>query len=144
MVSSLKKSVKAFAGWCLAPVRPTGSPLDVKSVIVTIVVLGIWLAGVILTATRHEFWRDEVRALSLARAAVSPLDLYRLTQYEGHPILWYLLLYIGKSIFDTPLVLPTMSIVIAFASVSFFMFYSPFPFLIKVLFLVPSHFMSIL
>jgi hypothetical protein len=104
-----------------------------RSAIVTVAILGIWLTVVIFTATRHEFWRDEVRTLSLVRAATSPLDLYELIQYDGHPILWSLLLYIGKSIVDTPFVLPVVSIMIAFAAVAVFMFFSPFPFWIRCL-----------
>ena len=101
---------------------------DAKFRIIAIAVLGIWLAGVIFTATRHEFYRDEVRAFSLARAAVSPLDLFPLLRDEGHPLLWYVLLYVGKSIVNTPLVLPVTSIAIAFIAVVIFIFFSPFPF----------------
>ena len=96
-----------------------------KGVIAT--ALGVWLAVVVLTTSKHEFWRDEVRALTLARAAESPLDLYGLVQYQGHPVLWYLLLYLGTSIADTPRVLPITSVVIAFAAVALFMIAAPFP-----------------
>ncbi len=116
----------------LALARTKDSFANAKS---TVAILCIWLTVVIFTATRHEFWRDEVRPLSLARAATSPLDLYRLTQYDGHPILWFLLLYINKSIVDTPVVLPATSILIAFAAIAVFMFFSPFPFWIRCLFI---------
>jgi hypothetical protein len=105
-----------------------------KCTIAVSIVLVVWLTIVIFVATRHEFWRDEVRPLSLARAASSPLALYGLTQYEGHPILWYLVLYIGKSIVDTPLVLPFASIIIGFSAVVVFMLLSPFPFWFRCLF----------
>ena len=98
-------------------------------------ILAIWLTLVIFTTTKHEFWRDEVHFLSVARAAVSPFDLYDLTTNEGHPVLWYLLLYIGKSIVDTPLVLPVTSIVIAFAAVAVFLLCSPFPFWLRCVFI---------
>jgi len=58
-----------------------------------------------------------------------------LTQYDGHPIVWHLLLYVGKSIADTPVVLPVTSIIIAFAAVTVFLFCSPFPFWIRGLFI---------
>jgi hypothetical protein len=125
---------KAFSD-ILELARSKDSFASAKSAIVAIAILGIWLTIVIFTATRHEFSRDEVRALSLARAAISPLDLYGLTQYDGHPILWYLLLYIGKSIVDTPVILPVTSIIIAFVAVAVFMFFSPFPFWIRCLFI---------
>ena len=108
---------------------------DAKFTIIATAVLGIWLAGVIFTATQHEFSRDEVRAFSLARAAVSPLGLFPLLRNEGHPLLWYVLLYIGKSIVNTPLVLPVTSIAIAFIAVAIFIFFSPFPFWLRCLFI---------
>lgn len=109
--------------------------VSIRSAIFGGVILAIWLTVVVFTTTKHEFWRDEVRALSVARAAASPLDLYDLTTNEGHPVLWYLLLYIGKSIVDTPLVLPVTSILIAFAAVAVFLLFSPFPFWFRCLFI---------
>jgi hypothetical protein len=106
-----------------------------KTVISAVIILCIWLSVVVFVETRHEFWRDEVRAFSLAREASSPLDLYNLIKYEGHPVLWYLLLFIGKSIVNTPLVLPITAIVIGFAAVAVLMFYAPFPLWFKCLFI---------
>ena len=108
----------------LSPIRESSRA---RATIITFIVLSIWLGLVVFTATRHEFWRDEVRALSLARAADSPLDLYTLVRYDGHPLLWYLVLFLGTSIVDTPLVLPIASIIIAFAAVAIFMWFAPFP-----------------
>jgi hypothetical protein len=98
-------------------------------------VLCAWLALVIFTTAHHEYWRDEVRAFSLARQAATPFDLYGLLQNEGHPIVWYLLLFIGKSIVNTPLVLPIISIFVALSAVCFFMFFAPLPFWFRCLFL---------
>ena len=106
-----------------------------KKVILSVIIIGIWLTAVIFTATKHEFWRDEVRPLSHARTAVSPFDLYRRTQHDGHPILWYLILYIGKSVIDTPIILPVLSIMIAFLAIVVFVLFSPFPFWIRCLFI---------
>lgn len=115
--------------------RSKNSFASAQSAIVAVAILAIWLTVVIFTATRHEFWRDEVRALSFARAANSPLNLYGLTHHDGHPILWYLLLYIGKSIVDRPVILPITSIIIAFAAVAVFMFFARFPFWVRCLFI---------
>jgi hypothetical protein len=134
-MNNLTLPLPALVKRCLALAGSKKSLADAKSAIFAGVILGVWLTVVIFTATRHEFWRDEVRALSLVRAATSLLDLCRLTQYEGHPLLWYLLLYMGKSIVDTPLVLPVISIIIAFAAVAVFMFFSPFPLWLKCLFI---------
>ena len=104
-----------------------GKSRQSRSTISVLLILSIWLGLVVFTTSRHEFWRDEVRALSVARAADSPLDLYPLVQGDGHPFLWHLLLFLGTSIVDTPLVLPVASILIAFAAVSVFMTFAPFP-----------------
>jgi hypothetical protein len=93
------------------------------------------LAIVVFTTAQHEFWRDEVRALSLAQEADSPLDLYRRTQYDGHPFLWFLLLDIGTTLVDTPLILPILSIGVAFAAVILFMVTAPFALWVKCLFI---------
>jgi hypothetical protein len=106
---------------------PTREFLASRAAIITFVVLAIWLALVVFTTSRHEFWRDEVRALTLARTAESPLDLYHLIRDDGHPVLWYVLLFLGASIMDTPLVLPITSVLIAFAAVAVFMWFAPFP-----------------
>jgi hypothetical protein len=116
--------------------RSTGNSPAVRArAIRTVPVLGLWLALVVITTSHHEFWRDEVRALSLARAASSPLDLYELVQYDGHPPLWHLLLYAGTAVVDTPLILPIASVLIALAAVTLFMVQAPFPFWFRCLFI---------
>lgn len=47
---------------------------------------------VIWTSMHHEPWRDEVVPLSIARRAGSLAELAEPLKFEGHPILWYLLL----------------------------------------------------
>jgi hypothetical protein len=137
-MNSLTKSLKDYLKRFLTLARSRDLHASANGFTIAVVLLGIWLGLVIFIVTKHEFWRDEVRALSLARTAISPFDLYGLTQYDGHPILWYLLLFIGKSIGNTPLILPITSIIIAFSAVSVFMFISPFPFWIRCLFIFSS------
>ncbi len=117
----------------------TRKPLENKrTAILAFVILGVWLSAVIFTESQHEFWRDEVRPLSLARAADSPLDLYQSVQYDGHPLLWYLILYTAKSIVNTPLVLPIAAVGIGFAAVVIFFLFAPMPIWVKGLFIFSS------
>lgn len=44
----------------------------------------------------HEPWRDEFHSLCIALAAKNPIDLFYLKQYEGHPYLYYLLLFCSQ------------------------------------------------
>src|SRR5262249_53254723 len=118
----------------LANTRPSLARRD-AALVTAILSLAAWLALVIITTSRHEFWRDEVRALSIARAARWPTDLIPLLKDEGHPLLWYLILYTGKTLVDTPLVLPIASVSVAFAAVAVLLFRSPFPLWVSLLFM---------
>lgn len=93
-----------------------------------------WMTVACLTAARHEFWRDEVRALSLTTEASSLIELWHSLQDEGHPMLWYLLLYVGFSATGSVVVLPVLSLLVAGAAVFLLIFLSPFSRWIKVLF----------
>ena len=52
---------------------------------------GIALVGI--TILRHELWRDELQAWQIARASDGFHSLVHNTRYEGHPLLWFGLLY---------------------------------------------------
>lgn len=93
-----------------------------------------WTIADFLIATHHEVWRDEVRAFSLSRDASSLTHLWHSLQDEGHPMLWYLLLYAGFGATGSVVVLPVLSLVIAGAAVFLFIFRSPFPRWIKCIF----------
>ena len=82
----------------------------------------------------HELWRDEVRALNIVLDSSSPLALMRSLHNEGHPILWYAILYLGYGVFRTKAVLVAASLLIAEAAVYVFGAYAPFPRWQRVLF----------
>src|SRR5262249_34936058 len=93
-----------------------------------------WCAIVLGVAARHEFWRDEVRALSLSIDARTPLDLPALLRNEGHPILWYLVLWAGYRLAGSPVILPAAAFVVAAAAVFLFVQRAPLHRALKVLF----------
>ncbi len=105
-----------------------------RSLWLALALLALWLAVAGFTASRHEMWRDEVRPLSLAREATSPLDLYRRVEYDGHPMLWFLLLYAGHALLGTELVLPGLALLLAAAAVALFLLAAPFPLPLRALF----------
>lgn len=70
MTSTKEPALAGHGGDSFTPVRRKGSVTRRTDVIVTALLLAVWLAVVIFTTTRHEYWRDEVRAWSLARAAI--------------------------------------------------------------------------
>ena len=127
------KVIQDFIAKVSPPSAATHSDPDRRSKLWIGLILSLWLTIVLITTMHHEFCRDEVRPLSLARRADSLVDLYRLTQYDGHPFLWFLLLDVGTAIVDTSLVLPILSIALAFAAVAIFTLTAPFALWIKIL-----------
>jgi hypothetical protein len=99
------------------------------------VLLLVWLGVVVSTLARHEFWRDEVRPLSLARSAGSPLGLFRVLGDDGHPFLWYALLQVGDAVTQSPWILPVISVLVAFTAVAIFLLRAPFPLWFRALFM---------
>jgi hypothetical protein len=94
----------------------------------------VWLAIVLVAVSQHEFWRDEVRALSIAVAAPSLWALPSLLVNEGHPVLWYALLHLAHQGLGSSLALPVVSVIVAAAAVLVFLFRSPFSLPLKLLF----------
>jgi hypothetical protein len=107
----------------------------------------VWAAVVTVAASRHEFWRDEIRALSLALSANSLLSIPATIHGEGHPALWYLLLRASYEIFGTKAVLPILNLLIAAAAVAIFLWRAPFSLWWKALFVfsaIPAYEYSVM
>jgi hypothetical protein len=94
----------------------------------------LWLLLVVITAWHHEFWRDEVRAFSIAVGAPSLWELPALLRDEGHPVLWYALLHMGFALTHSAYVLPVTAALIAAAAVLLFLYRAPFALGLKLLF----------
>ncbi|HEX4196791.1 MAG TPA: hypothetical protein VHZ26_05060 [Caulobacteraceae bacterium] len=86
----------------------------------------IWLCLVVLGVSHHVFWRDEVRALSLALQGDSPVGFFKAIHGEGHPAVWFVLLRSAYAIFRRPQVLPALALVVAIASMLILALRSPF------------------
>ncbi len=80
----------------------------------------------------HEIWRDEAQAWCIVRD-LGFIDIYNMARVEGHPMLWYLILFpFAKT--GLPIIsMQFVSWLIVFASVIFFVFKSPFNCLQKTL-----------
>ena len=64
--------------------------------------LGLFAILLALVTARHEMWRDELLAWLVVRDNLSLFDLFHVIRYEGHPALWYLVLYIPSHISWNP------------------------------------------
>lgn len=87
----------------------------------------VFIALTTFLARHHVMWRDEGRALSIAIRTSSWRELFGALHGEGHPILWYAVLRVAHSIFDTPYVLPAAALLIAAAAAWLVLRYAPFP-----------------
>jgi len=104
--------------------------------IISLGILLLWLGAVVLVSIYHEMWRDEAHSLYVALSADSLWQLPHAIKNEGHPILWYLILWVGYHIINTPVILKIVSVGIGFISVSLFFRFSPFFLWFKILFLL--------
>lgn len=91
------------------------------------VVFLLYFAAIVYAASNHEMGRDEIRALSISSQSQSIVDLFSRLRNEGHPALWYLLLYGMYNVFGSSYILPVLSIGIATAAVLIFLLKAPFP-----------------
>ena len=85
-----------------------------------------WLAAVVWLSFNHAFWRDEVRAFSLAVGGETLAAMFRDLHGEGHPALWYLLLRAAHAVLRDPVALPLVSIAVASAAMLLLLLRSPF------------------
>ena len=99
-----------------------------------IAVSALYAVVLVYLTLRHEMWRDEVRALSIAQGA-SLRDVIRNLHNEGHPPLWYFLLHFAYKLVPSVIVLPAVSLLVAFSSAIIFLSLAPFTVMESLLFL---------
>jgi len=83
----------------------------------------------------HELWLDESHHWLLARDSTSISDLITNTKYEGHPILWNILLYSISRFSVNPFWMQLLHIIISTTIVFVFLKKAPFSLLFKTLFI---------
>jgi hypothetical protein len=89
-------------------------------------IVGVWALAVGVLLFQHAFWRDEVRALSLALQGDTVLDMLRGLQGDGHPALWHLLLRGAHAVLPSTAVLPVVAVAVAAAAAILIAWRSPF------------------
>ena len=83
----------------------------------------------------HEMWRDELQAWSLVNHSRTIIELFSNTVYEGHPSLWFLILFPLSLFTDLPEAMQILHLLIATAGAFVFLKFAPFPKWIRVLFI---------
>ena len=76
-------------------------------------VFGLFAILLVLLTGRHEMWRDELQAWLIARDTHSIPQLVHALSYEGHPALWYLLLWIPAHFSPNPVSMQVINVIIA-------------------------------
>lgn len=76
---------------------------------------GVFVTILALLTLRHEMWSDEMQAWLIARDSPSILSLFHALRYEGHPALWYLLLYVPAHISANPAIMQVINFAIGVA-----------------------------
>jgi hypothetical protein len=82
----------------------------------------------------HEMWRDELEIWLLARDSGSVRELFENIGTQGHPSLWYLLVFVLTSFTANPLSMQLMSLAIGAANAALFLRFAPFGPWLKILF----------
>lgn len=85
----------------------------------------------LLLLWRHEMWRDELQAWLLARDSSSLVDLWRNSRYEGHPLLWHVMLFPLAHLFAQPAVMKVLHWLIAVGCAALVVYRAPFSPLIR-------------
>lgn len=107
--------------------RPlVGGPVSSGDRRLRLALFAVWLALTIWLLSRHVFWRDEVRAFSLALSGSNLVEMFRAVHGEGHPLIWYLILRGAHAIFPYREVLPVAGAVIGIAAMAVLTFFAPF------------------
>ena len=77
--------------------------------------------------THHELWGDEIHSWNIARASAGFSDLLTNSRYEGHPPVWYIILWTISKFTQNPAYIQLVQFILASAVAFLVLFYSPFP-----------------
>ena len=90
------------------------------------VVTFVFVVACGLGMLRHEIWRDEFQAWLLAAESGSLPELFHNLRHDGHPALWYLLLFAISRVTGAPWAMQILHLAIAAAAVFLFARNAPF------------------
>ncbi len=93
----------------------------------------IYILITIILLFHHEIWRDEAQAWCIVRD-LGLIDIFKMSRIEGHPILWYLLLYPFAKLGFSVISMQIISLLFVLAAVIVFVFKSPFNYFQKCIF----------
>jgi hypothetical protein len=108
----------------------------VRNSLVSPILWGIFILYIVIcgyTITHHELWGDELHSWNIAKASKSFFDLISNTRYEGHPPLWYTILWVVSKFTHNLVYVQLVHGIIAGLVVFIILFFSPFPLSTRIL-----------
>lgn len=97
--------------------------------------LALWIFGVVASMLTHELWRDETREYLMATETDSFSEYFTFAKIDGHPLLWRTILMAMHVLIPHPVALQMASFAIGFFTVFLIVKHSPFPLIIRILFI---------
>lgn len=83
----------------------------------------------------HELWRDEWQAWLIVKNSPDISSLFQKIRYEGHPSLWYVLLWLLQLVTDNAVSMKALHLLIAACIAFTWLRFAPFNKLLRVLFI---------
>ena len=99
--------------------RHPGRPIEFVLLAAFAVVVGV-------TIWRHEMWRDELQAWTLTNSSDGLRDLLHNLRYEGHPSLWYLILFPLTRVTNAPEAMQLLQFGVSIATAWLVIRFAPF------------------
>jgi len=90
-----------------------------------IILAVIWIIAAVIAMLHHELWRDEAQVWCIVRD-LNFIDVVKTAQIEGHPLLWYIILFPFAKLKTGVLLMQVISLALVFAAVLLILFKSPF------------------
>ena len=90
-------------------------------------ILLLYMTTSLLLILNHEIWKDEAHHWLLAKDSDSIINLIQNSRYEGHPLLWNLLLFVITRITDNPLWMQLVHWGIGVSAIGLLVYKSRFP-----------------
>jgi hypothetical protein len=112
--------------------RETKSLYSVSGILPWLVFV-VYLVIAAFTMSHHELWGDELHSWNLAKGSNSFWELMQNRRYEGHPPVWYIILWGITRFTHNPECMQWVHFCIAALVVYLILFRSPWPLMMKIL-----------
>jgi len=85
------------------------------------------------TIAHHEMWGDEIHSWNIVKGSAGFFDLIKNIRYEGHPPVWYIIMWTISKFTHNLIFVQAIHWMIAGVSVFLLLFFSPLPFATRLL-----------